>query len=252
MKIDMDSDLVNNLQRTGLNKYESKAYLALLGSGPLTASDLSKKAEIPRPRSYDILNNLEDKGMVSTQPGRPTKYNAHPIEESIENLKKTKKKEHEEEMNKLEEIKDKLKDSTTEVDTEKEESPEDFVWFLKDREKIDSKIKTLLQGAEREVVIASDPDEAREHVDRYSEFLREARDKGVSVNVITPEAKGMDKVKEFANVVENDHKHRFMAIDDHSILFLTPREEEKEVGALVKSPFLTSGLKKTMNKVEEF
>ncbi len=247
MKLDMDSDLINSLQKIGLNKYESKAYLALATSGPLTASELSEKTDIPRPRTYDILNKLDDKGMASIQPGRPAKYNSHPVEESLDNLKKTKKEEHRKELEEIEEVKEEFQRKAGEVDTGEKTDPEDFMWFLRDKNKIHSKIQSLVKNAEREITIATDTEDANKHIDTHGELLQEAMERGVDVKLVTGKSKDLDRSLDSAEVIESDHDHRFMTIDDHSILFLNPSEESEEVGAWVKSPFFTQGLKSKLH-----
>ncbi len=44
---------------------ESRAYLALLEHGPLTAGNLAKKTGVPRPSVYGFLNRLTNKGAVT-------------------------------------------------------------------------------------------------------------------------------------------------------------------------------------------
>ncbi len=249
MTIEMDKELIHELQRIGLNRYESKAYLALLNSGPLTASELSEKTDIPRPRTYDILKNLEEKGMSATQPGRPAKHSSHPINEALTNLKKMKKQEHKEELSAIDKVKEKLQNKVNDLQTEEKDQAEDFMWFLKDKDKIHSKIKSLLQNAQEQVVIATDSEEAREHLEKYESELREARKKGANVKILTDEAKNLENFKNIAEVEEKDHGHRFMTIDNDSVLFLTPKNEENEVGAWVKSPFLTQSLNKKISPI---
>lgn len=242
MKIDMDEDLVDSLRRIGLNRYESKAYLALLDSSPLSASELSEKTDIPRPRTYDTLKSLEDKGVCSMQPGRPIKYKAKNVREALENLKDQKRDEHEKKIEKIDQVQEKLEEKLEEAQIEEGKDPDSYMWFLKDRGKIDSKIRSLLAKAENEVVIATDSKDATEHLSRHGEHLEKAKDRGVDVKVITDDSNEVEKQAKFAEIQEKNHKNRFMSIDDHSILFLTPGEKE-EVGAWVKSPFLTQGLK---------
>src|SRR2546428_8967342 len=62
------------LKDFGLTEYEVKAYVALVESGPMQASQLSTKATIPYSKIYEILGNLERKGWVETEQGRPSKY----------------------------------------------------------------------------------------------------------------------------------------------------------------------------------
>src|SRR3989442_1153583 len=61
-----------------LTEYEVKAYIALVESGPVPASQLSTTAAIPYSKIYEILGNLERKGWVETEQGRPSKYFAKP------------------------------------------------------------------------------------------------------------------------------------------------------------------------------
>ncbi len=57
-------ELLNKLKDFGLNSYESKIWVALLSRGVSTAGELSDIANVPRSRSYDVLESLEKKGFV--------------------------------------------------------------------------------------------------------------------------------------------------------------------------------------------
>ncbi len=62
------------LKEFGLTDYEAKVYISLVESGTQTASELSRTASIPYSKIYEILGNLERKGWVETEQGRPSKY----------------------------------------------------------------------------------------------------------------------------------------------------------------------------------
>ncbi len=64
------------LKEFGLTEYEAKAYISLVESGALAASELSRIASIPYSKIYEIIGNLERKGWVELEQGRPTKYYA--------------------------------------------------------------------------------------------------------------------------------------------------------------------------------
>src|SRR5438034_10965511 len=64
------------LKEFGLTEYEAKVYVSLVESGTQTASELSRTASIPYSKIYEILGNLERKGWVETEQGRPSKYYA--------------------------------------------------------------------------------------------------------------------------------------------------------------------------------
>ncbi|RJQ17958.1 hypothetical protein C4573_00830, partial [Candidatus Woesearchaeota archaeon] len=55
----VQQDFVKKLKDFGLNSYEVKIWTALLSRGVSTAGELSDIANVPRSRSYDVLESLE-------------------------------------------------------------------------------------------------------------------------------------------------------------------------------------------------
>jgi len=81
-------ELINKLRNTfSLNLYEVKIWLALLSKGISTAGDLSDTANVPRSRTYDILEGLEKKGFVIMKLTKPIKYLAVEPENVIETIR---------------------------------------------------------------------------------------------------------------------------------------------------------------------
>jgi sugar-specific transcriptional regulator TrmB len=62
------------LREIGLNAYEIEVYTALLEGGQLTAMEISKRANVPYSKIYEVLNSLKDKEWIRTVNARPTKY----------------------------------------------------------------------------------------------------------------------------------------------------------------------------------
>src|SRR5574343_490458 len=71
-----------------LNLYEVKVWTALLSRGISTAGELSNISDVPRSRTYDILETLEKKGFIVMRLGKPIKFVALKPEEVIERVKK--------------------------------------------------------------------------------------------------------------------------------------------------------------------
>lgn len=65
-------------------KYEAAAYRVLVRFGPLEASDIVVRAEIPQGRVYDILNKLHSQDAVVKQGLQPTKWDAQNPRKVIE------------------------------------------------------------------------------------------------------------------------------------------------------------------------
>ena len=58
----------------GLNKYEWKAYKALIEIGEAKAHQISAKSNVPYGRIYDVLNSLINKGLIKLSAEKPKKY----------------------------------------------------------------------------------------------------------------------------------------------------------------------------------
>jgi sugar-specific transcriptional regulator TrmB len=72
----VDERWIPQLKTLGLNKYEARAYLALLGHDESSAVEVANRASIPRQRIYDVLANLRDWDMVIAKDGRPVRHTA--------------------------------------------------------------------------------------------------------------------------------------------------------------------------------
>ena len=88
-KMIVKDEFLSKLRRYfGLNLYEVKIWSALLSRGVSTAGELSDIANVPRSRSYDVLESLEKKGFVIVKLGKPIKYIAVEPSEVLERVKK--------------------------------------------------------------------------------------------------------------------------------------------------------------------
>src|ERR1700730_13272224 len=52
------------LQQLGLNAYESRSYLVLLGHAKFKALELAARAHVPRQKIYEVLDSLVEKGFA--------------------------------------------------------------------------------------------------------------------------------------------------------------------------------------------
>ncbi|WP_461863548.1 HTH-type sugar sensing transcriptional regulator TrmBL1 [Thermococcus sp.] len=82
-----EEEIVEKLQKLGLTKYESLAYITLLKLGPSKATDVTKESGIPHTRVYDVLSSLHRKGFVDVMHGTPRLYKPVNPEVVLEKLK---------------------------------------------------------------------------------------------------------------------------------------------------------------------
>lgn len=82
-----EEEIIEKLQKLGLTKYESLAYVSLLKLGPSKATDITRESGIPHTRVYDVLSSLHRKGFVDVMHGSPRLYKPVNPEVILEKLK---------------------------------------------------------------------------------------------------------------------------------------------------------------------
>ncbi len=215
------------LKEFGLNSYESKLWAALLSRGVSTAGELSDIANVPRSRSYDVLESLEKKGFIIMKLGKPIKYVAVPPEEVVERVKKHVKEDSESQVQMLEELKgsktiEELKTLHTQgVDLIE---PTDLSGCLKGRNSFYNHLDMLIKNAAESVVLATTSEGFLRKTKALANALRKAKGKGVKIRILTPatnEVKQAAKdVKQYADVrFVPSLNSRFCAIDGKQACF---------------------------------
>jgi len=76
------------LREMGLNAYETDAYIALLEGGQMTAMEISREAQVPYSKIYEVLNSLKAKGWIKSSETRPFKYYPVPPLEATASTKR--------------------------------------------------------------------------------------------------------------------------------------------------------------------
>ncbi len=226
----IDKTLINRLKELGLNSYEIKIWTSLLAKGTASASELSDIANVPRSRSYDVLESLEKKGLVIAQFTKPIRYIAVDPIEGIERIKKRILKETRENINILDRVKNSeilgfLKElydkNITLVD------PLEMSGAIKGRNNIINHLRYLIKGSKKEINIITTTKAFAHKVENLYADLEKASKKGVNIKIAAPvsedvrkEVDSIKKVGEFRNA--KNIKSRFGLFDnEHSVLFLT-------------------------------
>jgi sugar-specific transcriptional regulator TrmB len=240
----MDNETMGLLRRLGLNQYESKVYFSLLRSGSTSASEIGTLADIPRPRTYDVLDKLEKRGFITIQPGRPTKFKAAALDETFELLKSKKEDEFKKSVNEIGDIKvhlsDKLKNSK-----ESKKDKDEYLWIIKDRKNIHSKIEGMINSAKASIIISTTANGLDRKMGCFEDALRKANKRGVSIKIITPseDTVCVKRASEFAEIIKRDSNQRAVVTDNDVLLFLTPETHEKEVGTWIRSPYMAKNFR---------
>src|SRR6266513_3897367 len=68
--------LWRRLQRLGLNAYEARSYLVLIGHPQFKALELAARAHVPRQKIYEVLDSLVEKGFAQVVQERTKLFSA--------------------------------------------------------------------------------------------------------------------------------------------------------------------------------
>ena len=86
---------VDRLCKLGLTTLQAKIYLLLYETGRTKIQALARIANVDRANTYQILRQLQEKGVVETTVGKPILYQAVPLQEATAALLAQKKREFE-------------------------------------------------------------------------------------------------------------------------------------------------------------
>ncbi len=252
----VQKDFLNKLKDFGLNTYESKLWTALLSRGISTAGELSDIANVPRSRSYDVLESLEKKGFIIMKLGKPIKYVAVPPEEVLERVKKKIAQEAERQSNILEQLKSsEILSELSMLHSQGIElvEPTDLSGALKGRGNLYGHFESMIKSAEHSVDIMTTSEGLIRKAESMKSALQKAKQKNVKVRIAAPLNKQTEKAaKELKDLAEirnaGDIKARFCLVDGKQLLFMLLDDAEVhptyDSGIWVNTPFFASAMKK--------
>jgi len=236
-----------------LNLYEVKIWTALLSRGVSTAGELSDIANVPRSRSYDVLESLEKKGFVVMKLGKPIKYIAVPPNEVVERVKKNMREDAEEKVKRLEKLKgtEVLNELST-LHTQGVEliEPSDLSGSLRGRHNLYNHLELTLKNAEDSVTMMTTTQGLMRKVEGLKPVFEKLKKKGVKIRIAAPITKETAAtIKDIADVAEVRHtnsKARFTIVDGKEIVFMVLDDKDVhptyDVGIWVNTPFFAKAL----------
>jgi len=251
----VEKDFLKKLSsQLGLNIYEAKLWTALLSRGISTAGELSDIANVPRSRSYDVLESLEKKGFIIQKLGKPIKYVAIPPVEVLERVKKQIKLDADKQMQTMETLKE--SDLLSELEGLHSTGveliePSDMTGSLRGRSSVYDQMEMMLKTAEESIIIMASAKGFVSKIESFRKQLEKAKTRGVTTKIITQKTPETEKlaheIKAFADVRFTDAiKARFVIVDSEEITFMLMDDEavhpSYEVGVWVNTPFFTTAL----------
>ncbi|PIN73415.1 hypothetical protein COV20_04265 [Candidatus Woesearchaeota archaeon CG10_big_fil_rev_8_21_14_0_10_45_16] len=255
-------ELLGTLRRHfDLNLYEVKLWTALLSRGVSTAGELSDIADVPRSRSYDVLESLEKKGFVVMKLGKPIKYIAIPPGEVVDRVRKNMNVEAQEKVKRLESV----KGSTLmeELETLHTQGialidPAEMSGCLRGRNNLYNHLDLLIKDAKKSVNIMTSDTGFMRKAEGLRPSLEKAKKRGVAVKIMAPITKEnkmvADSLKAIAQIKHTDKiKSRFVTVDSKDMVFMTLDDKQVhpsyDLGVWVKTPYFTTAMDQMFNSL---
>ncbi|RLE39080.1 hypothetical protein DRJ17_02180 [Candidatus Woesearchaeota archaeon] len=249
----VNKDFLNKLKDFGLNSYESKLWTALLSRGVATAGELSDIANVPRSRSYDVLESLERKGFIIMKLGKPIKYIAVSPAEVLDRVQKKINQEAERQTKNL----DKLKESEVLAELNilhnqgiEHVEPTELSGCVKGRHNIYSHLDAMIKGAEKNVFIVTTTNGFIRKAETLKRAMKKAKDRGIKIKIAAPITKeclpyikDISAYAEIRNTNNTNIKARFCIVDDKELMFMLLDDVKVhstyDVGVWVNTPIFT-------------
>lgn len=160
------TDLTEVLEDAGLSPYQAEAYVTVLELGSASATNIAEVSDVPDPRIYDVLRDLEKLGYIETYEQDSLHARAYSPKEVLKDLRNRAKQFEDA----ADEIEDRWEEPTMDTHT---------VSFVKRIDTVLEKAESLIRAAKSQIQVAVNP----EQFERLKPALREAREKGIHIRL---------------------------------------------------------------------
>ena len=235
-----------------LNIYEAKIWAALLSKGVSSAGELADISEVPRSRSYDILESLEKKGFIIMKLGKPIKYIAVEPKEVLERVKKNVQSRTTEKLKVLEKVADTSVYKSLEslyTDGVDNVDPSNLSGVMKGRHNLSNQIETMFRSAKKSILISTTEKGFARKMDVLMPLMKSL--KNVDIKVIVHNYDKNLVKNSGVKVKTSDISSRFVLVDGRELMFMVTDDEKThesyDSGIWVKSPYFAGSMEKLFN-----
>lgn len=245
-----------------LNIYEVKIWTALLSRGIATAGELSDISNVPRSRSYDVLESLEKKGFIIMKLGKPIRYIAVKPEEVLKRIKDYTKEKIENKIKYLDTVKDEEVFSELELLYKvgvKKIDPTSLSGAFKGRDNVYYHIKHMLERAQKSVIISTTAQGLQRKAKKFKSILSKLAEKGVQIKIVAPlqnsnNNSNVSEVKSIAKIKSIDKLNtRFVIVDETEMLFMVTDDvtvhESYDTAVWINTPYFVKSFVNMFNTV---
>jgi sugar-specific transcriptional regulator TrmB len=237
----------------GFTKEEAEVYVFLSSMGSSPARVVSRRFDVNRMRAYRVLKSLEDKGLVERIIGRPMRFVANPLQESLSKYIEGVR----ERLTELEIREEQIIDDWTRIsDTNIDQAEESRFRIFEGRQQIYELLVQMCERASGEIcIVTTKSDLYRLALMGIDDRLRSVSSEGIRVRVLTqvegPDFAEMDYFSDFTEIrhVPLPAPVRFVTIDERETLTTTSMEDtmslttQDDAGLWTNAPSYNSAMK---------
>ncbi len=240
-----------------LNIYEAKIWTALLSKGMATAGEISDISNVPRSRTYDVLETLEKRGFIIMKLGKPIKYLAIQPEEILKRLKKRVEQDTVVRIDNLEKVKSTelfndisllYKNGISNVNIE------DVSASIRGRNNLYDHLEGMLRNAKHSVSIMTTSNGLVRKAGALKHVFKKLSQSEVSIRIATRiNDSSLETAKELSKIAEvrklDNIDSRFIIVDGKELVFMLADDKanEDDNAIWVNAPFFASALEKMFN-----
>jgi HTH-type transcriptional regulator, sugar sensing transcriptional regulator len=228
-----NSKIMILLSQLGLTEYESRTLTTLFDLYEADAPDISRNAEIPKTRVYDVLEKLKEKGLVLEVYGRPKKYKVIDPEDIFKNLLDKKQKE-------FKDLDKQVKDILVKENWKNHVVAQEKLLQVRNLKDYNKLLSQEFESAKNQI-------NGFTHLDSRFDAFDDVKEKSnLDVKLITkPNVKEFEIPKNF-QIKEKDHSMDAYVIDNNKIIMslndLSTPKEVYHLTVLKNNPSLTKAI----------
>jgi sugar-specific transcriptional regulator TrmB len=175
-------EIIEALAFFGLEEIDSKVYMGLLQTGPVSVGTLSAKLDIDRGKTYRALNRLRNMGVVTTTFSNPTLCSAVSPSDALETILERKQ----DEITTMKNLSQKIVEDINIIVRNTEVAEVSSFVIIQGRSNIYSRISKLLQKAAGTVYLVAPPEDLmRMYHTSIPERIEQMKEAGTEVRILT-------------------------------------------------------------------
>lgn len=233
-----------------LNIYETKVWLALLSKGIASAGEVAELSNVPRSRTYDVLESLEKQGFCLAKIGKPTKYIAIKPTQVLEKLKRDTLNHAEKKVEVLNNLKETQEYEELERIHEDSFNPikkEEISGALKGKSSIYSHMKEIVPTAEKEALICVKAEDLLEKTRIFQNLFEKLKSKKVDIKLaVNGKEEELKKISQIYGLKprKTNINSKFFIIDRKQVLFniTNSGKDEEELAVWLNTDFFSNAL----------